>query len=314
MPEVRGSATCSSPQKMLDELVGRLSFDPLEFTRLSAKEQREALLDLVELDVDLDELAAERARIFDARTEVGRQGKAIGDVVVDESLPTEEESASSIISEIQEITRLNGEWNRRKEDEIAAAKECERINDEIARLQHALEDAKAHFSNAQESRSSLPEPRDTSDLEAKLATVEETNAKIRANNEARKQVTRKEALRQDYEALTAKIAELDTMKADALKAAKFPVAGLGFDESGVTYRGVPFAQASSAEQIRVSIAMAMAMNPKLHVLRIKDGSLLDDESLAAIRDQVSANDYQLWIERVGNADEGAVIIEDGEVA
>lgn len=30
--------------------------------------------------------------------------------------------------------------------------------------------------------------------------------------------------------------------------------------------------------------------------------------------QVIGGDYQLWIERVGDGDEGAVIIEDGEVA
>ena len=36
----KDGATYRSPQKMLDELVGRLSFDPLAFTRLSAREQR----------------------------------------------------------------------------------------------------------------------------------------------------------------------------------------------------------------------------------------------------------------------------------
>ena len=90
--------------------------------------------------------------------------------------------------------------------------------------------------------------------------------------------------------------------------------GLGFDEDGVTYNGIPFAQASSAEQIRVSLAMAMALNPELKVLRIKDGSLLDGDAMEAIREQIVERDFQLWIERVGDADAGAVIIEDGEVA
>ena len=43
-------------------------------------------------------------------------------------------------------------------------------------------------------------------------------------------------------------------------------------------------------------------------------SLLDTEALQQIRDQVEKNDFQLWIERVGDSDEGAVIIEDGAVA
>ena len=60
--------------------------------------------------------------------------------------------------------------------------------------------------------------------------------------------------------------------------------------------------------------MAMALNPELKVLRIKDGSLLDGDAMEAIREQIVKRDFQLWIERVGDADAGAVIIEDGEVA
>ena len=57
-----------SPQSVLDALVGRLSFYPLEFTRLSARDQVAALLDLVDLDVDLAALAAERQVAYDRRT------------------------------------------------------------------------------------------------------------------------------------------------------------------------------------------------------------------------------------------------------
>ena len=44
-----------------------------------------------------------------------------------------------------------------------------------------------------------------------------------------------------------------------------------------------------------------------------DGSLLDSDAMEALRAQVAENDFQLWLEKVGDADEGAVIIEDGEV-
>lgn len=305
-------ATYSSPQKMLDELVGRLSFDPLEFTRLSAKEQRETLLGLVKLDVDLDALADQRNQVFAERAEIGRRGKAIGDVVVDDELPSDEHSAGEIITQIREAEAHNkviddALWQVQVTSEAIAKAEAQiaELEEQVAVWREELVNLKdyAHADKV-----------DVAPLESQLSTVEESNAAIRANNEARKQAALKAKYRRDYEAHTAKIAELDAVKADALKGARFPVDGLSFDDSGVLYQGIPFSQASSAEQIRVSMAMAMAMNPKLHVLRIKDGSLLDDDSLTAIRDQVSANDYQLWIERVGNSDEGAVIIEDGEVA
>ena len=58
-------AKYSSPQGVLDSLVGRLSFDPLEFTRLSGRDQVSALLDIVSLDVDLDDLARQRQTAYD---------------------------------------------------------------------------------------------------------------------------------------------------------------------------------------------------------------------------------------------------------
>ena len=65
--------------------------------------------------------------------------------------------------------------------------------------------------------------------------------------------------------------------------------------------------------MRVSVAIAMAANPKLRVLRIKDGSLLDENSLALIADMASENDYQVWIERVDTTGKVGVVMEDGAI-
>ena len=316
----KDGAVYSSPQKMLDELVGRLSFDPLAFTRLSAREQREALLELVDLDVDVDALDAERAEVFEQRTEVGRQGKAIGDVTVDESLPVEETSAQDIITRIRETEAQNRRADDAASDYEATTREVEQMEAHVDALRQQLSDAEESlYAASQRAEMKLKALQtfvkvDVSPLEDELEGVEETNAKIRANNAARKQAEHKDDMRQDYEILTRKIAALDEQKAQALGSASFPVPGLGFDEQGVTFQGVPFSQASSAEQIRVSLAMAMALNPKLRVLRIKDGSLLDEDTLAAIREQVKEQDFQLWIEVVNPDDTSAVIIEDGQVA
>ena len=316
----KDGAVYGSPQKMLDELVGRLSFDPLEFTRLSAREQRDALLDLVDLDVDVDALDAERAEVFAQRTEVGRQGKAIGDVQVDDDLPDLERSAQDFIARIREAEAQN----RRADDAAnayeATTREVEQAEARVDALREQLNEAEVSlYAASQRAEMQLKAlgtfvKVDISPLEDELEGVEELNQKIRANNAARKQAERKADMRQDYEILTKKLAELDHKKAQALASATFPVPGLGFDEHGVTFQGVPFSQASSAEQIRVSLAMAMALNPKLRVLRIKDGSLLDEDTLSAIREQVAGNDFQLGLEVVTtSAEGGAVIIEDGEV-
>ena len=316
----KDGAVYSSPQKMLDELVGRLSFDPLAFTRLSAREQREALLELVDLDVDMDALDRERAKVFEQRTEVGRQGKAIGDVTVDESLPVEETSAQDIITRIRETEAQNRRADDAASDYEATTREVEQMEAHVDALRQQLSDAEESlYAASQRAEMKLKSLQtfvkvDVSPLEDELEGVEETNALIRANNEARKKAEHKADMRMDYELLTEKLRKLDERKTAALAAAVFPVEGLGFDDTGVTYQGVPFSQASSAEQIRVSVAMAMALNPKLRVLRIKDGSLLDSDAMAALRDQVKEQDFQLWIEVVNPDDTSAVIIEDGQVA
>ena len=307
-------AKYSSPQGVLDALVGRLSFDPLEFTRLSARDQKAALLDLVDLGVDLDALDADRKRFFDERTEVGRQGKAIGAVVVDESLPTEPVSATAILSQIREAQDAERRASEARLRVARASDSVSRLTAQIAALTEDLDRTALDHVQAVSIVAALPPLPDIATLESDLATVEQTNDAIRSNNEARAQSERKAALRAEYDALTAKVASVDQAKAEALAGASFPIDGLAFDESGVTYQGVPFSQASSAEQIRVSLAMAMSLNPKLRVIRILDGSLLDADNLALITEAAVAADYQVWIERVSDPSETAVVIEDGEVA
>lgn len=300
-------AKYGSPQGVLDALVGRLSFDPLEFTRLSAREQVAALLDLVNLDVDLDALAADRAVAYEERADVGRQGKAIGTVVVDESLPTEETSATEIIAKIraaQEAHRTDTE--ARSALVVAEAR--------VAELQAELANWEATVASRRSTVDELPdELPDINHWEARLATVEETNAAVRANNTAIERAARQAELRGQYDMLTARIEQIDREKASALAKATFPVPGLGFGDGGVTFQGVPFSQASAAEQIRVSLAMAMSLNPKLRVIRILDGSLLDSDNLALIGEMATEQDYQVWIERVGDASSIGVVIEDGAV-
>ena len=301
----KDGALYKSPQSMLDALIGRLSFDPLAFTQLSAKDQKAQLLDLVDLDVDVDALDAQSAELYEERKQVGRDGKALGTIEVDDTLPEVEASATDLIREIQEAQRLQSE-NGQLEYYLAQAQA--RVDD----LQTALAEATQKLA-ALKARPVHKVP-DIAALEARLAKVEDENATIRSNNDARTRNQQADALRDKYTTLTDELKSLEARKSKALSSAKFPVDGLGFDSGGVTYNGIPFSQASSAEQIRVSLAMAMALNPTLRVIRIMDGSLLDSDNMALIEDMAREKDFQIWIERVADGESAGVVIEDGEVA
>ena len=114
--------------------------------------------------------------------------------------------------------------------------------------------------------------------------------------------------------LTASIEGVDHAKAEAIGSAGLPVAGLGFDDLGVTLNGVPFSQSSAAERLRTSIAIAMAANPTIRVIRITDGSLLDSANLAVIEEMATAADFQIWIEKVDETGTVGFTVEDGALA
>ena len=301
-----------SPQAMLDALVGRMSFDPLAFTRLSPRDQRQALLDLVDIEQDLAELDGRRQRLYEERTEVGRQGKAYGDVPpLEPDVPEVEVSMQEVVGRLREAQQVA----RRIDDEMATlAKlqtQTEYWQQQLEEAQAGLAKASGQYAAQQKLVKGLPEYPALSDMEAELGRVEQVNRKVRDNQARRRAAAEVAELHSRYDALTGQIAELDHAKSTLLAEAEFPVAGLGFDETGVTFHGVPFSQASSAEQIRVSLGMAMAANPRLRVIRILDGSLLDADSMAQIAELAKTNDYQVWVERVDDASESAVVIEDG---
>jgi hypothetical protein len=92
-----------------------------------------------------------------------------------------------------------------------------------------------------------------------------------------------------------------------------PVEGLSFGDGEVLFDGIPLDQASQAEKIRVSVAIAMAANPKLRVLCVRDGSLLDRESWRLLAELVESNDYQCWVEVTDDEGKTGIVIEDGTV-
>lgn len=310
----KDGATFPKGQAKVDSLLGKLSLDPFAFTQLDAKKQRAQLLEIVELPFDLAAIDAERKQLFDERAEVGRDGKAIGEVQVDGALPLVETSAGEIIATIRAAEEAKRELSSADEKVNAATEKVAAIKAEIERLTGDLQGWEASLTASRAALGTLPQPADTSELEAQLSAVEETNAAIRANNQAIEQAKRKATLRDKYAALSNKLAEIDQRKTDGLAVAKFPVDGLGFELDGVTFNGIPFTQVNSAMQLQTSLAMAAALNPELRVIRIAEGSLLDKDGLKLVAEFADKHDYQIWLEIVGEGDGSGIVIEDGSVA
>ncbi|KXP00864.1 AAA family ATPase [Tsukamurella pseudospumae] len=309
-------AKYNSPQRMLDDLIGSLSFDPLAFAGLPAKAQQAELLALVDLPFDPDRLADERGAVFAMRTETGRavkqlQGQLDGLPAHDPTAPAEEVSAADLLGRINEARHAEREW-----DEASDA--VEEAAHRVRVLKVDLEEAEDELKARSAEMSALTEPDENTvpTLERQVETIDATNARVRANADRARVANLLELERAHWQEQTDEIADLDRRRADGLAAAEFPVQGLGFDDGGVTYQGVPFGQASAAEQLRVSVAIAMALNPTVRVIRIADGSLLDADNLALIGEMAADRGYQVWVETVRDrgVDGPGILIEDGQVA
>ncbi|MCK5547709.1 MAG: hypothetical protein KAI64_01755, partial [Thermoplasmata archaeon] len=304
----KDGAKYSSSQALLDKMAGSLSFDPLDFCRATPKDQVATLIEITGLD--LESITQERAALYVQRTAVGRRRDAakakVDGMVFDEDAPGEEVTVGDLVKRLSASKDLSAE----KASVLACIDKQEA---DIARLQEDLESNLKALRRDQKMFLSMPDPEDEGDIEEEIENAEKVNAIVRANK-AHRDVS--DDLRADsrlYDETTAVIEAIDERKREALSSCELPVEGLSFDEDGIFYGGVPFSQASQAEQLRVSVAMGLAANPDLNTMLIHDGSLLDEANLAMLSDMAEEADAQLWVERVGHGPEVSVLIEDGEV-
>ncbi len=303
----KDGATFASPQKMLDELIGELSFDPLEFSKMDARKQSEVLKQLVGLDFDA--LNAEYTKHFDQRTVINREGKALkarlDQMMKHDDTPDKEVSIQELGEKYTEALEHNRviEHTRRgldtqKEELVSLKKRVKELESNIKKQQKTINENKTV---------------DTGSIQQTIKKAEQINTRVRENrmyNEVDAQVS---DLRKKSVCLSDKIIALVDKKSMMLEKAKFPIKGLAIDEDGVTFQDIPFVQCSAAQRIRVSVAIGLAMNPKLRVLLIREGSLLDQKNLAVIAKMAEKADAQIWIERVSKGKECSIIIEDGSV-
>lgn len=331
----KDGAKYPSPQKMLDKLTGKLCFDPLSFTRQEPKEQAAILQKLTGLDFKKQE--AERKAAFDERTVANRDCKAL-QAQVDTApgypdAPKEEVNVGDVLAKLKQARSVNAAKARLVERvsafvsvEHALEKEVEEAQAKVAEAQLALLDAKREADDVKEALEiagrETGDARTTADsapvadesvFEQQVSDSQGVNAKVRANAARVALEAHLEKRKAEAVSLSKQIDDIDAAKAKALSEAKFPVPGLTFDENGVYFNGVPFNQSSSREQVVVSAAIGISMNPKLRVLLIRDGSLLDEDAMADLGNWADENKAQIWIERVAGDKEVGIVIEDGAV-
>lgn len=323
-----------SPQRMLDDLLGSLTFDPLAFARMKPKEQFDALKGFVP-GIDFANIEGLNRADFEKRTAVNRKVKELNAqaqaISIPEAVPGARVDEDAIVAEIADVGSHNATIERRQEGREAvkreaasfrkAAEECRQKASDL-RAQAAAMDAQAETNDREAAEREdrlataepLPAPKDAAAIRARLDDAKRTNALIEQAARRTELQEQAKAAQAEADALTAAIEARDKAKLEAIAAAKLPIDGLGFGDEAITLNGLPFEQASDAERLRASCAIAMASNPKLRVIRVRDGSLLDEDGMRLLGEMADAHDCQVWVEAVDSSGRVGIVLEDGHVA
>ncbi len=338
--ESKAGKTYPSPQAMLDKLYGELTFDPLEFERLEPKQQAEVLRRLLGLDFsDLDKL---REKLYEERRLENKTAEMLAASLAGleqfDDAPEAEISVQALSAELAAVEELAKAARRAgleaataSSEHLRAATAAQQAGEEVARLRRQIEQAKErhaelltaldaaatrHEEAAAAAKAAEQAVPNTEPLHARLAAAEESNQKLRANARYKAEEAALQEQRAACLELSHQIEALDEERLRRLNEAKYPVPGLSMDEDGgVLFNSIPFEQASTSDRIRVSVAMGLALHPKLKVLLVRDGSLLGDKKLAVIEEMVKEEGAQLWLEMMQEEPSGrtTVFIEDGMV-
>jgi hypothetical protein len=284
--------------------------------------------------VDFESIESKQRLDYALRTDVSRRAKEariqadrieiaanIPDALVDEvNLIGEMEAAGKHNAEIEQRKANRADFQnqieRKKDAYSALTLQIEAANKRLKELLDEEIKAKTEIANMATKLSNaapLPEPIDTGALRQRIADAKAVNEKVQLKGSKKKLEEMADKLKAEADEISQRMEAREEEKRKSIADAKLPVEGITFGAGEVLMNGVPFEQASDAEQLRASIAIAMALNPKLRVIRVRDGSLLDEESLKLISDMADKEDYQVWCERVDSSGKIGFVLENGHL-
>jgi hypothetical protein len=333
--EAKDGLRYGTPQRMLDSLMGKISFDPLAFIRMDYKQQAEELRNLLGLDDAIKAIREDEEKDYATRREQTKLLKMLeaqrANVHVPEGLPEKKRDLDAMTSELAYVADFNMAIEREKLKRDQAQTEqvnlslaidrqvqkAEQLEAQLKQLHKDIAEDKATLAGMEKVAAKLKpldEPKDAAALGEEIANARVINQAIDRRSQAERMDEEIKTVGDTIEKLDAAVAAHRAKVTDLIAKADYPVPGLGFADDEVTFNGLAFMQASNAEQIKVSIAMGMALNPKLRVMRIKDGSLLDADSMNVVEAMANEHDFQVFVEIVDVTGKFGVYLVDGEIA
>lgn len=317
--EKAGGGKVDKPQLVLNAMLGKIAFDPMQFTDAD-DDSKLAMLRPIVPEVDFDAEKVARKDNYESRTVANADAKRLRGQVEAIVLPPgkipERVDITAVEDELAGAAQFNADIEARKTNRAQARAEVERLDADIAELEAkiaAAHERKSTIEAKLATAEALPEPKDILALRGRLTEARSLNEV--ADKAQRQSDLRREATAAEDRAatLTRAIEARDARNAAAVAKAVSRVPGLGFADERLTLNGRAFPMASDAEQLEAAVAVAGLLNPTLRVVRIRDGSRLDEDAMIALERICERLDLQAWVEKVTDNASVGFILEDGEI-
>lgn len=317
-----------SGQNLLDQFIEALALDLPKFMESSSSEKAKTLLQIIGVGDYLFELEAKEEKLFNQRTSIGQMERqkrgAAEEMEFYPDVPSDPVSAAELIQQQQEILARNGENQRKRENVqtlesgiVAMEEKKKQLEAQIYDLQNKvlildgnLFEARNDLAIAQKTAAELQDE-STAEIEASIAAIDETNAKVRTNAARAMAMKDADELKDQYEDLTREIEDIRSDKMKLLADAKLPLDGLAVERGELIYNGNAWDCMSGSDQLRVATAIVRALKPECGFVLVDKLEQFDPQTLQEFGAWAESQDLQIIGTRVSTGDECSIVIEDG---
>lgn len=304
-------------QTLLNSFVEQLALDLPKFMAASGREKAQTLLRIIGLGEQVEELERRGKTLYNERLALGRiadqKAKFAKEMTFYPNVPEEPLSAAELIAQQQDILARNGENQRKRQRRDELKRTLDTAEAQLAELTRRCEQLREDYRIASTDAADLLD-QSTAELEENIRTIEQTNAKVRANLDKARAEADAQKLADEYAALTAQIEDVQREKLALLNGADMPLPGLSVTDGELTYNGQPWDCMSSSEQLIAATSIVRRLNPECGFVLLDRLEAMDTDTLAAFGRWLEGEGLQAIATRVSTGGECQIIIEDGEVA
>ena len=304
-------------QTLLNSFVEQLALDLPKFMAASGREKAQTLLRIIGLGEQVEELERRGKTLYNERLALGRiadqKAKFAKEMTFYPNVPEEPLSAAELIAQQQDILARNGENQRKRQRRDELKRTLDTAEAQLAELTRRCEQLREDYRIASTDAADLLD-QSTTELEENIRTIEQTNAKVRANLDKARAEADAQKLADEYAALTAQIEDVQREKLALLNGADMPLPGLSVTDGELTYNGQPWDCMSSSEQLIAATSIVRRLNPECGFVLLDRLEAMDTDTLAAFGRWLEGEGLQAIATRVSTGGECQIIIEDGEVA